>query len=694
MKIKKIQLRDYGPIKEFSLEPRNFNIIFGNNESGKTTLVEALAYVLFKIFSVRYGKPENIHIEIEDKGKIINLPSSKAVSILPRQEIANLLYISASDSTIYEGKDNRSRFWDSLKLSLSQTAHQIPFARLITKIREGIGYQPRKNEWKSEKNRVIENDRMRLQQMENFIKEIGETESKKRELKKLAEQYERMFRESKAMEDFKKFKIYQELKNLYNDYVDKKDSLIFYQRYSEDDLNKWQELEKMKKDEVDRMEEKSALERDIVNHNKELAEIEKKLALIERHNLKTFVYQPRGTEKEPNFFYPILISLIGFILLILSFQFCFSILISLVTFLLSIIAFTVVAYKKAKIMRMIFKQQDLLNKAQCLLTLPELKSLEELANKIKSFEEEKIKIQTLIGTKKTRLETHHTEIAIEKIDKELEELRKKTGCAEVIQLKGKVDEKREFQKNIDGLSVKIFNHLGEKDEAKWKRLIDERKISSPLKEYDITLIDEISAQVKDIERQITKLQNEIKFFDDFKKRQYNIANEKSALREIAELNNRIKNYSLELEAMKRAEAILNQLSNELDTFIQNLIQGADSLSNYFNFVTQKYISVKVQNQNFIVKDIEGEEFSADLLSSGAKDQLLLCFRFSALKKLFPEGTFLILDDAFIFADWNRRCRLAELLKKFVGEGNQVFYFTSDEHSRDLLAQYDTRIITL
>jgi len=111
-------------------------------------------------------------------------------------------------------------------------------------------------------------------------------------------------------------------------------------------------------------------------------------------------------------------------------------------------------------------------------------------------------------------------------------------------------------------------------------------------------------------------------------------------------------------------------------------------------VTRKYKKIKIENQDFVAVDEEGNEYPINLLSSGARDQLLLCFRFSALKKLFPAGIFLLLDDAFIFADWERRCRLAELLKKFVDEGNQVFYFTSDEHSRDLLARYGASVTTL
>ncbi len=173
-----------------------------------------------------------------------------------------------------------------------------------------------------------------------------------------------------------------------------------------------------------------------------------------------------------------------------------------------------------------------------------------------------------------------------------------------------------------------------------------------------------------------------------------MVDEKDVLKEINELEDRLKNYCLELEAVKRATDILNQMSNELDTFLEDLLAGDNSLSAYFEFVTQRYQKVKIHDQDFVVVDNQGQELPVEVLSSGARDQLLICFRFSALRKIFTDGAFLILDDAFIFADWERRRRLAELLKKTVEEGNQVFYFTSDKHSRDLIAEFGAKIITL
>ncbi|MEO0127686.1 MAG: AAA family ATPase [candidate division WOR-3 bacterium] len=690
MKILKISLKDYGPIKDFYLQVKDFNVIFGANETGKTAIVEALTSILLK-GKTRYGKPKDINIEMEMGKKKINLSSTKQAPIISKTEITSLLYIPASESDLYKS-DSQIRFWDTLKLMLSQAGTQTPFANLIEKLRKGIGYTPKEDNWNKEKTRLIENDKNRLEQLKNYIREIGDIEIKKKNLKNMTETYTQLTAELDEIEKFKKYRFYQQVKKLYDDYIDKKNSLMLYQRYSEEDLKKWTELE-VKKITLDKqLNEKKEIEKEIYNLTEEYNQILKKLELIERYSIKEKINQHKGIEKEPNFFYPILIFLTGFVLLILSFRLNFSILIPLVMFLLTVVSATIVAIKKSRIRIKQFRKEQLVIDTK--LILPEIKDFDDIEKKIEILEDEKIKINAIIDTKKEHLNNLNTTITMEAIEKEIEELRKKSGCAEITQLKGKIEEKSSIENDIRGLGAELTKYLDEKDNSKWQRLIDEKKVPPPLKEIDISKAEYIENELRSLKKQIEEIQSDIKIFEEVKRKQYNITEETEVLQEIAELDTRLKNYEFELKAVKKAEEILNQMSNELDNFIENLIYGEDSLSEYFYSVTQRYNKVKIENRNFIAVDTEGNGYNLELLSSGAKDQLLICFRLAALKKLFPEGTFLILDDAFIFADWQRRCRLVELLKKFVDEGNQVIYFASDEHSRDLLAQHGAEVVTL
>jgi uncharacterized protein YhaN len=55
----------------------------------------------------------------------------------------------------------------------------------------------------------------------------------------------------------------------------------------------------------------------------------------------------------------------------------------------------------------------------------------------------------------------------------------------------------------------------------------------------------------------------------------------------------------------------------------------------------------------------------------------------AARWLKKDGLFLVLDDAFQHADWERRERLVDLVMDLARSGWQILYLTMDDHIRDL-----------
>ena len=72
------------------------------------------------------------------------------------------------------------------------------------------------------------------------------------------------------------------------------------------------------------------------------------------------------------------------------------------------------------------------------------------------------------------------------------------------------------------------------------------------------------------------------------------------------------------------------------------------------------------------------------MSTGAREQTFLALRMG-FASIAMEGQtgFLILDDAFQHSDWERRSKLVARTLSFVQSGWQVFYFTMDDHIKDL-----------
>ena len=80
---------------------------------------------------------------------------------------------------------------------------------------------------------------------------------------------------------------------------------------------------------------------------------------------------------------------------------------------------------------------------------------------------------------------------------------------------------------------------------------------------------------------------------------------------------------------------------------------------------------------------DGESFPLDQLSTGAREQVHLALRTAFAKSVMDDTAFIVLDDAFQHSDWRRRERMVDYTLSLVKSGWQVFYFTMDDHMRDL-----------
>jgi len=693
MKIKKITIQDYGPIKNLTITPENFELIFGLNESGKTAIVEALTYVLFKRSPtpLRYGKPENTIIQIEEDEILYTFPTKKKNIELPSGDIANLLYVQASESSIYDSKGEAS-FWDGIKALLSRVGKGVPLTKLDDKIFEAVGLSPKKAEWKKEKQSLILTEQKRKDELGMYLKRIGEVEKKETDLAHLSERYDKLKKELKQIEDYKNFKNYQEISNLYNAYLEKKTHLQEYARYKYEYITQWQGLEAEKKSRLKDENKLKEVKTEIMDLEKEIDDLKNKEKIIELEDFKSCIAKAQAEVKVLSIIYPLLFLSAATIIFVLSFFLPIPKFLAAGILIPTCALFIYFLYRRKKIRKMRLKKNTWLTKAQKLF--PNISTFTELAHKIEIMEKMIIEKQVLL-TEKTKFIGHLSkEQTVANIEKEISDLRNKTGIAELSDLKKKIDTKRKIDTELSKLDGKISGMLSERDDKKWERIIKEMRAKRPEKEPDIISEKDLKKEVQTIQERINELTREIKIFKEVEQTKFNITDDRSAFIEYDRLQKTLENYTLEKKAALIVRDIFKKMSSELDEFIHDIITGNDSLSEYFKSVTDRYDEVEIENRNFIVKQRDGREFKADDLSSGAKDQLLLCFRLAALKHIFPKGSFLILDDAFIFADWNRRQKLVDLIKKFIEDGNQVIYLTSDNHTRDILKASGARITTI
>jgi hypothetical protein len=128
--------------------------------------------------------------------------------------------------------------------------------------------------------------------------------------------------------------------------------------------------------------------------------------------------------------------------------------------------------------------------------------------------------------------------------------------------------------------------------------------------------------------------------------------------------------------------ILDRIQSEED---QKIIQHINSpgVTDLMYQITGKYRKLDLEENQLFVED-QYQRYALADLSTGAIDQIHLSLR-AGLASLLSEHKplFLILDDAFQHSDWERRESLVSNMIGLVQNGWQVTYLTMDDHLRDL-----------
>ncbi|MBC8493071.1 MAG: hypothetical protein H8D43_04730 [Chloroflexi bacterium] len=102
-------------------------------------------------------------------------------------------------------------------------------------------------------------------------------------------------------------------------------------------------------------------------------------------------------------------------------------------------------------------------------------------------------------------------------------------------------------------------------------------------------------------------------------------------------------------------------------------------------LTRRYGKMRLDEDKGLILISEfGDEYPLAEVSTGAQEQAYLALRTGFASLAMQDQTaFLILDDAFQHSDWERRENLVSHTVGLVSAGWQVFYFTMDDHIRDL-----------
>lgn len=640
VKINKLKINAYGKLKDKEVELDDYiNVIYGQNESGKSTILNFITNILYGISKNKNGKeysdfdkykPWNvedfsgkIEYELDNKEKfeVFRDFRKKNPQIFDekREDISKQFNIDKSKGNEFfyeQTKMDEKLFLSTIvvnqeKVKLQKNDQNI----LIQKIANLVGTGEDNVSYK----RAI--DRINRRQ----LGEIGTERSREKPLNRLLRENQNLEEEKIELKKYKnrKYEIEENKKNI----LEKFSNLELELEY----LNKIKKV--LEEEKIEN--EKIKIKENIKNENDKKINLNKKEILdIENGNKKIFEKNNEKINKLINNKNKLKNKLI---------------IIFIILFLINILQFIFI---KNNILKYIF-----------LLTLPmdlifSILFLKNKKNKIKILEKENKKEEEKINNEKNNYLNENK--IIEKNNNEL--------LNEINELKNNLNSKinLEIEKIKNNYSNKIKNN--EKIEINDLNYINQEieKMQKELNNVNIKL-HELDLDKENVEPKIDNLMKiEEKIVDN---------------------NEKIVNLKKLEKSMNLAKALLEKAYEKMKNTVTP--KFTENLSKNINEITNgKYTNVMVQDDNGLVVELEnGNYVEANRLSVGTIDQLYLSLRLSMIEDLSNEKMPIILDEAFAYYDTQRLKNILRYLANTYKD-RQIILFTCTEREKNIFDEFN------
>lgn len=739
MKILRLDLISFGKFNNCSLELQdNFNLIYGLNESGKTTIskfIEGVFYGFVKpylkrtVFTEDYekyrpwnGKSYEGSILVEKDGKnyvVYRNFKDKTFNIFNENTGKNEVELEGfnKDNLAFPGEyffgmpldifkstqfsnlrnidiknDNVSSIVDMLLNSTDQNNDSISFKKALLNLEKkkadigtrqaktkplGILYQKKYDI--EEEIRHIEKDKI---EYEEILEKLNKSRDRH---EKLLSNKQKLVRLNKK-KDIEKV---EEAKNYKMQILKDKANLL-------DNLSKIQYIEDIDENDVDFLDEQNK----ILNENRILFnDLSKKKKLISKdyyflkskldnyQTVREFIYEINDLNIKKNsigklklFAISIAIVIIASILAYVAFGNEGLMIAPILFAILCAITFLIVKIKKANINRQLKKITQKVSK----LTNIMYENTDDIINDYRYNIEAEENLKYL----------NDLENKLQSIDSKLDDILLKDE-----ESKQKINEILSNSKSLKRIDVEdyrrkrveydqLVKRIEDKDQQ-LKKISDEYDFSVFLDEIDDDAIKLEENEIKNLEvlnKEIDEsIENNAKLFEKAKmlEKSVNLLLEKQEL--LDDVDKNIQKYEDEIQSIELAMDLINKSINRLHkNFIPRINQKVSEMMAY---------SVNKKNRfrvddNLSVNIYDGVKFHDQRhLSSATFDLLSIFIRISVLEELMGMDYMMILDDCFVQLDDVRYKKCLDLLFK-ISNNNQIILFSCQRRDENLLNDLD------
>jgi hypothetical protein len=724
VRIARLEVRNFGPLRVLTLEPADVTVVYGANETGKTSCIDALARALRD--KLRTGNRKLIEHVRDGAGYrsgevdlVLSPPDGGSLAQLLREHpsLARLFIVRDSDSSLEGGRGWLAAIRDRLiGVDLKKVADHVRAAASLTAtgaVREARA---------EDRRRISE----RLARLDAFVadlpaigtlaEEISRGERNRLALRARAERLraaERYHRYALASDAARRARAGRA-------------ELAALERYTAADLQAWREA-------VAGEREALALERsatqEVTGRRDELTQVSVELRIKEaafaaasqlaaecdRRRLDDEVRQARALRDAARVWevWRSPLSIASLLLLALAIGLGLEGLASRPTPASMIVGLVVGAstlaglatgiaaiYLTTRLQAATAKGEVAV--ARCAEVLPKPESLDDCAALISRARTDLVRAEAERVAVAANRRTHEAALAaaegvlgarraeVELAEREIDAIRRRVDLAEIAQLEDKLHRRERAESAIENACQTMRGLLGvERADAELGALVEALQVPDPGIAANPSELHRTEDETESLDERLAALRGEL---TERRDRQLGAL----GLRDLGELESEKLRLEAELASLEREMAAarlcleaLRELADDVDLPLREALgSGPGAAGAYLSALTGgAYRTVIADAQGGLeVERSDGQRFSTDVLSHGARDQLALAVRLALTRRLLGEPAFLVLDDAFLSSDPARRKALIAALGDLAAEGWQIVYFTLDPELRDQLVR--------
>jgi hypothetical protein len=722
-RITRITISGFGPLSGFSMDVGDLTVVFGRNESGKSSIVDAL-YAWFKReirfrekqpIEVRIGEGYDGEVELEVSGDI----KSVADLIKKHPHLLNLIFVP-------EGSADLSGSTDWMK-DVKERLTGTDLAKVSEEIKSDVGMTPKKRESKDRKEEIQKLEDMKSQ-LESFFENIETVSRLQAELKTSIGKRDELARRRDDLRRARGYYTYKRLSEALRNRDEAKAKLRDYERYSENDLGSWESLEssagelrgaheaRSKRLEDERT-ELSGQEESLKEAKAQKESANSKLDRAHRVGLHKLIREHKAISESISpppvpLNFALIVTLLGLILgvaAVLGFARIPSGAISA----LMIVAGGLLYWIAAARQRESRKLDDTATKIAASAERIDLegKEVEEIEKELESLEIQASRYEGTISALEEAVERRQNSVdelerdllkldqSLSEVRGKMNELRDRTKLGAISQLRERITEKRDLLRSIENARSILKEAFPEDPESQWEKKIAELECEDPKIEYSERRLQETEEELGETVGLVGRLESDLEKMTTWQLTTLGLSGMAEANARLEEIDEELRNLKIRWRAGELALSGIKKLSEDVDLSLkQALAPGEHTASHYFETFTRgRYTSVSASKDtgSIIVESQDEVAFPAEALSRGTRDQLFLAIRLAVIRRILGAPGFMIWDDAFLTADHDRKTLLVSAAVKLADSGWQILYLTVDRETRALFEKYPlTNVIEL